>query len=179
MKRARESMEKVELQKEQKEEDEKYMREALSVAEAALSVGEVPVGCVVVLRNHPSIPEGESVIISHGANQVNATRDATRHSEIVAIDRLLTLGVSSDQLRLSPDVGEANNMGVSGFEIHKGARQKQWEDRWVNFVDQPDHWKNSFGWRNNKDPQLRSKGIFGHCDLYVTCEPCVMCGELF
>ena len=159
--------------------DTNYMRDALKVAKSALEVGEVPIGCVIVLRNHPSIPEeGESVVISHGANQVNATRDATRHAEIVAIDRFLTLGASSDQLRLSPDVGTKANPGGGGNKVPESvrkSRQEQWEDKWINVYDQPDHWKNSFGWRNNTLPELRSVDIFKHCDLYVTCEPCIMC----
>jgi tRNA(Arg) A34 adenosine deaminase TadA len=44
------------------------------------------------------------VVVSRGANQVNATRDPTRHAELVAIDRILTGGRSSDQLRLEPHV---------------------------------------------------------------------------
>ena len=79
--------------------DQYYMKQALRVAEAALEIGEVPVGCVLVF---PS-PQGR-VIVAHGANQVNATRDPTRHAELVAIDRALTLGASSDQLRLPPRV---------------------------------------------------------------------------
>jgi tRNA(Arg) A34 adenosine deaminase TadA len=160
--------------------DEYYMRLALQVAEAALKIGEVPVGCVIVLPNvvggegvvassssssssscseaitattaapsdihHRHEPQQQqqqqhngslffrnndmntdssslswqeqsfqqlarpirihdSVIISHGANQVNATRDATRHAEMVAIDRLLTgVGLSSDKLKLPSSV---------------------------------------------------------------------------
>lgn len=97
--------------------DKYFMKKALEVAERALELGEVPVGCVIVLdKDHPCVrarrqekgvndedliaEDRFGVIISHGANQVNATRDATRHAEIVAIDRLLTDGVSSDQLRL-------------------------------------------------------------------------------
>jgi len=156
--------------------DEVYMHEALKVAKDALKLGEVPVGCVIVLWDHPSIPTGESVVISHGANQVNATRDATRHAEIVAIDRLLTHGASSDELRLPPDVGTKAAPGSQ--EVPQSVRQARtelWEDRLMNVPDQPDHWKNSFGWRNNSLPELASMGIFRHCHLYVTCEPCVMC----
>jgi tRNA-specific adenosine deaminase 2 len=156
--------------------DEAYMKEALKVAEMALKVGEVPVGCVIVLRNHPAIPNGESVVISHGANQVNATRDATRHAEVVAIDRLLTLSASSDQLRLSSDVGtKAAPGGIQVPDSVRQAREEQWEDRWINIPEEPGHWKNSFGWRNNALPELRSVDIFRHCHLYVTCEPCIMC----
>jgi tRNA-specific adenosine deaminase 2 len=156
--------------------DEGYMREALKVAKDALKLGEVPVGCVIVLCDHPSLEEGESVVISHGANQVNATRDATRHAEIVAIDRLLTQGASSDELRLTPDVGtKAAPGGVGVPQSVREARGEQWEDRLVNVPDQPDHWKNKFGWRNNSLPELSSIEIFKHCHLYVTCEPCIMC----
>eukprot|EP00536_Pseudo-nitzschia_multiseries_P016886 jgi/Psemu1/222946/e_gw1.1274.19.1 len=105
------------------DDDHYFMRKSLEVAKRALNVGEVPVGCVIVLdKDHPA---RSAVIISHGANQVNATRDATRHAEMVAIDRLLTDGLSSDQLRLAPD--------------------------------------------------MPRKEIFRHCQLYVTCEPCIMC----
>jgi tRNA-specific adenosine deaminase 2 len=164
--------------------DEHYMRQALSVAYAALEIGEVPVGCVIVLVNHPSLPRQEgtdkiqsSVIISHGANQVNATRDATRHAELVAIDRLLTGGISSDQLRLPPDVGNSKAESTSTIpdQIQK-ARAAQWEDRWINNPEDSSHWKNSYGWRNNKGKsELASVEIFRHCYLYVTCEPCIMC----
>jgi tRNA(Arg) A34 adenosine deaminase TadA len=136
--------------------EEHYMRQALEVAGAALEVGEVPVGCVIVLgEGGQSISEGggggdgggggglivgggcsggeptggrkgegdplppggggggdlppspldhPSVVISHGANQVNATRDATRHAELVALDRMLTGGMASDRLRMGPRV---------------------------------------------------------------------------
>jgi tRNA-specific adenosine deaminase 2 len=156
--------------------DELYMREALKVAKAALEIGEVPVGCVLVLQDHPSLPDGESVIVSHGANQVNATRDATRHAEVVAIDRLLTDGMSTDQLRLPPDVGTKAAPGAHAIpdQVRK-AREAQWDDRWVNVPDQSDHWKNGYGWRNNTKSELRSVDIFQHCHLYVTCEPCIMC----
>jgi tRNA-specific adenosine deaminase 2 len=158
------------------DEDEVYMKEALKVAERALEVGEVPVGCVLVLRNHPLVPQGESVVISHGANQVNATRDATRHSEVVAIDRLLTGSVSTDELRLPPNTDtKGSAVGVKVPDSVKLARQKQWEDRWVSVPDEPTHWKNSFGWRNNQKEELQSVDIFRHCCLYVTCEPCIMC----
>jgi tRNA(Arg) A34 adenosine deaminase TadA len=53
-------------------EDEYYMDQALIVARNALHVGEVPVGCVIVMPTDQG-----SVIVSHGANQVNATRDGT------------------------------------------------------------------------------------------------------
>ena len=156
--------------------DELYMKRALWVAERALKVGEVPVGCVIVLRNHPLVPEGESVIISHGANQVNATRDATRHAEVVAIDRLLTKSASTDELRLPPSTGnKGSSVGAQVPDSIRRAREEQWEDQWINVPEQPSHWKNSFGWRNNQSDELCSVKIFKYCCLYVTCEPCIMC----
>jgi tRNA-specific adenosine deaminase 2 len=187
--------------------DEYFMKRALEVAERALQVGEVPVGCVIVLcdEDHPVITRtkkdkeatvndnssssssgtthgGDKVIISHGANQVNATRDATRHAEIVAIDRLLSDSVSSDQLRLPVDIdntkSKVTSSGLNNMpDSVQRARKEQWDDQWVNIPDDPDHWKNSFGWRQNKDmgDYFHSVDIFNRCELFVTCEPCIMC----
>ncbi|KAG7357106.1 CMP/dCMP deaminase zinc-binding protein [Nitzschia inconspicua] len=176
--------------------DEHFMRHALHVAEQALRIGEVPVGCVIVLTDHPLINRAKAeaggaansngddlmdnhVVVSHGANQVNATRDATRHAEIVAIDRLLTNGQSSDQLRLPANVDSRNGNNSLGIpESIQAAREKQWEDVWINRPDCPTHWKNLFGWRSNQfAEELRSPGIFSSCELFVTCEPCIMCAS--
>ena len=141
-------------------EDELYMRQALHVASRALQVGEVPVGCVIVLRDHPLVPEGESVVLSHGANQVNATRDATRHAEVVAIDRLLTRSASTDQLRL-PTTADTKGSAVGTVvpESIRQARAEQWEDEWINVKEDPSHWKNSFGWRSNNKGDLQSLSV--------------------
>lgn len=53
------------------DDDESYMQLALDVARRALDLGEVPVGCVIVWNQSPH----GRVVVSHGANQVNATRD--------------------------------------------------------------------------------------------------------
>lgn len=58
---------------------DKWMEHAFSMAQYALKRQEVPVGCVVVY-------EGE--VIAKGCNEVNATLNATRHAEMVAIDQL-------------------------------------------------------------------------------------------
>ncbi len=104
-----------------------YMKQALHVARHALvHEGEVPVGCVIVMhfnnstgsigsccsspwcyqkrlqqRQYPH-QTSSSLIVSYGYNLVNACRDATRHAEIVAIDRFYTKSMSTDQLRLPP-----------------------------------------------------------------------------
>lgn len=153
-----------------------YMRQALDVAENALQLGEVPVGCVIVLNEHPVLPRGESVVISHGANQVNATRDATRHAELVAIDRLLTGSASTDELRMPPSTKiKGASVGKVVPESICRARQQLWDDRWVSVKEDLTHWKNSFGWRNTGNSRLSTVDIFRGCTLYVTCEPCIQC----
>lgn len=166
-----------------------YMRKALQVANDALRIGEVPVGCVIVLRDatiikstmlhDDSIPNkitsfdtSPSVIISHGANQVNATRDATRHAEIVAIDRILTHGRSSDQLNLPPEViiCRSEEEGETNIADYTQERLK-YDDEWINIPECKDHWKNSFGWGSGR---VYDRNILSQCDLYVTCEPCIM-----
>ncbi len=167
-----------------------FMRQALRVAENALNIGEVPVGCVIVLRDvadieattssshHHRITRASSandydgspsVIVSHGANQVNATRDATRHAELVAIDRMLTHGRSSDQMKLPPDVicQAAHGKIPPAYSL----LDEKDGDRWINIPRCKDHWKNSFGWGSGR---IYDKEILKKCDLYVTCEPCIM-----
>jgi tRNA(adenine34) deaminase len=56
--------------------DEKFMREALLLAEQAAQAGEVPVGAVVV-------KEGE--IIGRGSNSPISRHDPTAHAEIAAL----------------------------------------------------------------------------------------------
>jgi tRNA(Arg) A34 adenosine deaminase TadA len=165
-----------------------FMRKALKVAEDALKQGEVPVGCVIVLREAPESkqfnisPKIESnaddlydyntspeVIVSHGANQVNASRDATRHSECIAIDRMLTGGMMSDQSRLPQHIIAKAAHG----NVLNGLKCEEFRDEWVNVEggESSNHWKNDYGWRSGK---LFQKEILKNCDLYVTCEPCIM-----
>jgi len=57
--------------------DDKYfMKKALQEAELALSVGEVPVGAVIVCNNQ---------IVAKAHNQVETLNDATAHAEMLAI----------------------------------------------------------------------------------------------
>lgn len=58
------------------DEDEKWMAQALRLAETAYESGEVPIGCVIV-------KDGRA--IGKGYNQVETLRDATAHAEILAI----------------------------------------------------------------------------------------------
>lgn len=56
--------------------DADFMREALSLAQQAETLGEVPVGAVVVK---------DGTIIGRGYNQPVSTRDPTAHAEVVAM----------------------------------------------------------------------------------------------
>ena len=58
------------------DDDERFMRLALSEAEKALAAGEVPVGCVIVSQNR---------IIGRGHNLTETLSDVTAHAEIQAI----------------------------------------------------------------------------------------------
>lgn len=54
----------------------KYMGRALELAEKSYSIGDVPVGAVVVC---------DGVIIGEGYNRKETDQDATKHAEIIAI----------------------------------------------------------------------------------------------
>jgi tRNA(Arg) A34 adenosine deaminase TadA len=234
-----------------------FMKQALKVAREALAIGEVPVGCVIVLRkdldsdldsedvkkmthdrnsdnggggdgdgdvvkevhtqghqdteennkedeniqndmnsnsnsnsnsnngnnnnnNEEEIYNSSSqVIVSHGANQVNATRDATRHAECIAIDRMITGGLVSDKMRLPPHVflkkmkkKKTETTSTASTESTTSIPENTNDhDKWTNVPSDPNHWKNAFGWGSGK---LYKRDIFKKCDLYVTCEPCIM-----
>ena len=62
---------------------EQFMSIAFHQSEEALRAGEVPIGCCFV-------SEGE--VIATGRNEVNLTKNATRHAEMVAIDAVIDSG---------------------------------------------------------------------------------------
>ncbi|XP_029966187.1 tRNA-specific adenosine deaminase 2 isoform X2 [Salarias fasciatus] len=62
------------------EDVEKWMDSAFQMARDALENGEVPVGCLLVYKNE---------IVGKGRNEVNETKNATRHAEMVSLDQLL------------------------------------------------------------------------------------------
>lgn len=59
--------------------DEEYMLKALELAEKAYSLGEIPVGAIVVS------PDGE--IIGEGYNQRELLNSPTAHAEVIAIEQ--------------------------------------------------------------------------------------------
>ncbi len=60
------------------ERDEKYMKEAIKQAKKAYSLGEVPIGCVIVYENK---------IIGRGYNRRNTDKNTLAHAEITAINK--------------------------------------------------------------------------------------------
>ena len=74
-----------------------FAEQAFKLAEEALEVGEVPVGCVFVY-------EGE--VIGTGRNRTNELKNATRHAEVEAIDQVLAWW----QDRPAADRGEADSL---------------------------------------------------------------------
>ncbi|XP_077342837.1 tRNA-specific adenosine deaminase 2 [Lithobates pipiens] len=62
------------------EEMKSWMEKAFQMAQDALENGEVPVGCLMVYGNQ---------IVGQGRNEVNETKNATRHAEMVAVDQVL------------------------------------------------------------------------------------------
>ena len=66
------------------QEDEKYMRLALSQAVRAMEDNEVPAGCVIVSRD-PAEVSVPPRIVGRAHNQVERLRDPTAHAEMIAI----------------------------------------------------------------------------------------------
>jgi tRNA(Arg) A34 adenosine deaminase TadA len=208
--------------------DEYFMRQALKVAKDALDIGEVPVGCVIVMRRQQAavVPatgafflkpvssssssvnvvsvcndtdgndknacdndDASFVIVAHGANQVNATRDATRHAELVAMDRmfLLLLTTTGDRICWGGPVSSFSDDPL---------RPSPWSTRNDNdehgrtttkkMLVVPDGANSSKGCHNNNNNNNNNGQLYHHhhsvasdllqyCHLYVTCEPCIMC----
>ena len=58
----------------------KWMEKTFELAAEALENQEVPVGCIIVWQRQ---------VLATGRNEVNETKNATRHAEIVAIDTVI------------------------------------------------------------------------------------------
>lgn len=56
--------------------DEKYMKRAVKLAEKAASLGEVPIGCVIVYKDK---------IIGRGYNRRKTDKNTLSHAELIAI----------------------------------------------------------------------------------------------
>ena len=77
---------------------EDFMREALSEAQKAFEIEEVPVGAIVVK---------DGVIVGRGYNLIETTKDATGHAEMIAIrnaaQNLRVLRLSGCQLYVTTE----------------------------------------------------------------------------
>jgi tRNA-specific adenosine deaminase 2 len=110
----------------------RWMEEALAEARAALARREVPVGCVVVLRG--------GVVVGRGGNEVNELGNATRHAELVALDKMhaaIERARAARRRGLPAPTASAGDAMLAEFDTLEAAA--------------------------------------AHCELFVTCEPCVMC----
>lgn len=84
------------------EEMKRWMDKAFQMAQDALDNGEVPVGCLMV---------HDKLIVGQGRNEVNETKNATRHAEMVAIDQVLDWCKKND--RSSMEVFENTTLYVT------------------------------------------------------------------
>lgn len=145
--------------------DAYYMSLAISVARRALhDQGEVPVGCILV-------DNATGHVVSHGANQVNACRDATRHAEMVAFDRLLNNSRSTDHLRLPESYLKSKQMDFRARESSDDTTTTTTPDSWSDTWTQYEHGAMT-GWGVT---EFGTQSLPVDCTLYVTCEPCIMC----
>jgi tRNA-specific adenosine deaminase 2 len=137
------------------------MSSALHQASLALLKSEVPVGCVLYnLRLN--------AIVSVGHNLVNATKDPTRHAEMVAWDRLVNRGMASDGAvngeAWDGDLGvvPGSNPGVE-WGLTRTVAEPGHEGAYPDTLSTPQD--EGEGGLVNNDPIV----------CVVTCEPCVMC----
>lgn len=70
-------------------EDDQRMCQVLCLARKALAAGEVPVACLIV--------DCQGNVVIAGNNGANETKNATRHAEMVAMDRVYEMAVLSLQ----------------------------------------------------------------------------------
>lgn len=59
-------------------ENEKFMKEAIKQAKKAAAIGDVPIGCVIVL---------DGKIIARAYNQRNKRKTTLAHAELLAIEK--------------------------------------------------------------------------------------------
>lgn len=66
------------MQKISNDTDSKYMKEAIKQAKKAAGIGEVPIGCVIVM---------DGTIIARGYNRRNTEGSTLAHAELIAIKK--------------------------------------------------------------------------------------------
>jgi len=132
---------------------ERFMRLALEQGELAVAAGEVPVGCVYV--------DDHGRVVGAGFNATNLENDATRHAELVAADEILRkagavhgIATAHEDKQTLVDVGGSSSKLAPGHSDRNITEQLRSDD-------------------HSEAPTFN----FSACDLYVTCEPCIMCAD--
>lgn len=159
-----------------------FMRAALREAELALEEGEVPVGCVLVrteanetvytklaLQSSDAVTNApphaallrscdqlaESCIAARGRNQTNLQHHALAHAEFIAVQKLI-----DDATRGGDGSAGASSSKTGASEGENGVVE---EEKQNGLTSPP------------TTPPLSSLADYV---LYVTVEPCVMCGAM-
>lgn len=160
----------------------KWMGEALSLAKLSYKDGEIPVGCVMVCDNE---------LISYGYNQTNISHNGVMHAELVAISLITHIFErfffsSFPELLSSPlNVVEYDTKYSSPIQHLLTLRKEKVINKWVLPPSLPVCLKKycnfNFLPQSSNDLLLINSQellhqLFQHTTLYVTCEPCIMCG---
>ena len=91
-----------------------YSSLTLSLLPEPQKISEVPITCVFV---HPTDAPSKDDVLCAGWNLTNACRDATRHAELVAVDRYLSGGVCSDEVSIVKSAETEGGEGGAGTNV--------------------------------------------------------------
>ena len=91
-------------------EDERYMRQAITLAKKAAANGDVPIGCMIVY---------EGKVIARGYNRRNVDKTTLAHAEIMAIKKAYLAPRRIRESKLAPqfcaeNVAMAKPIAISG-----------------------------------------------------------------
>lgn len=164
---------------------ERFMRLALAQGELAVAAGEVPVGCVYV--------NDRGCVVGCGFNATNLEHDATRHAELVAADAMLrqaaveTATAGSAVAAPPPPAALVAAAATLAWRPEVAAgRVDPTVDAEVELPSAPcgrPPGSSEGGLAATAAPSARDQLVaaplvdFSACDLYVTCEPCIMCAD--
>ncbi|POR33547.1 tRNA-specific adenosine deaminase subunit TAD2 [Tolypocladium paradoxum] len=147
-----------------REENLRFIGEALEMARLALRTNETPVGCVLVR---------DGTIIAKGMNATNVTRNGTRHAELMAISALLSVAAKSGtkttclRAKQPPKPAEGSSSG-SSMESRRPDEGNEDGSKGHLFP---------YGQKYMADDRV-DPSVLRDSVLYVTVEPCVMCASL-
>ena len=132
--------------------DSFYSELTLDLLRHPKKISEVPITCVFV---HPTETPAKSDVLCVGWNLTNACRDATRHAELVAVDRYTTGGACSDDVAIFEGAGVGKGKGK--------------EDEHEDEDEEEDEEDRAMMKRRGKAEDLKGS------TCYVTIEPCIQC----